>query len=337
MADKVREEKPTWSAVPERVRAEIEELLGSRVLRAVRSYGGYGPSATFRLTLTRGRRAFVKGTYPLPEASAVLWVLGSEELVYRRLARFIDPWAPRYLGSVRSEGWHFVVLEDVEGEVVPPWTASRTRRAVRSYAEFHSSTHSRRLPGWLSRKAHRGFGVWWRRIAREPDGDARVASVAGGLRADARRWLERHGAALRRAESGLSRVREPYTLLHFDTRSDNVRLQGGLLRMFDWPFACVGPHEFDLAAFAQAITAEGGPSPEKVVGWYEEELALRPQALIASVAGIAGYFADRAPRPAVAGLPRLRSIQRRQLKASLAWAARLLALPDPEWIAGIAD
>jgi hypothetical protein len=337
MSKRVREEKPEWSAVPERVRADVEGLLGSRVVRAVRTYGGYGPSATFRLVLAGGKRAFVKGTYPLPEGSPVIWVLRDEELVYRRLARYIQPWAPRYLGSVRAEGWHFLALEDVTGEVMPPWTASRTRRAIRSYAEFHSSTYGRRLPTWLTRTRHRSLGVWWRRLARERGGLERVASAALGRAAAARRWLAENGAELRRAESGLARVREPYALLHLDTRSDNIRLQRDLLRMFDWPYTCVGPHELDVAVFAQAITAEGGPAPERVIGWYEGVFALRPEALAASVAGIAGFFADRAPRPALAGLPRLRSIQRRQLKASLSWAARLLDLPDPTWLTAVPD
>jgi hypothetical protein len=107
--------------------------------------------------------------------------------------------------------------------------------------------------------------------------------------------------------------------------------------MFDWPFASVGPAEFDAAAFAQAVAAEGGPTPERVLAWYEEVVALRPGALDACIAGIAGLFADRAWRPPVPGLPRLRSIQRRQLKATLPWAARRLDLPHPEWIDAVPD
>ncbi len=37
------------------------------------------------------------------------------------------------------------------------------------------------------------------------------------------------------------------------------------------------------------------------------------------------------------GLPRLRSIQRRQLKATLAWAARRFGLPDPRWLSAVPD
>ncbi len=331
-----REEKPTWREVPASVRERVERLLGAKVVRATRTFGGYGPSGTFRLVLGDGRRAFVKSTYPLPPGSAVRWVLEREERVYRDLSRRMRPWAPAFLGSFKREGWHVVALDDVGGEVVPPWSASRAERATRSYALFHRSTHGRSLPAWLSRTQHREFGIWWRRLARS-SGHARVASLAGARARSARRWLDTAGPELRRAESGLARVREPFALLHFDTRSDNVRIQGDLLRIFDWPFASVGPPEFDLAAFAQSVTAEGGPAPEDIVGWYEEELAVRPPALVASVTGIAGYFADRAARPPLPGLPRLRSIQRRQLKASLAWAARLLELPDPTWLDAVPD
>ena len=62
--------------------------------------------------------------------------------------------------------------------------------------------------------------------------------------------------------SGGRRILESATdaLLHFDTRSDNLRLQsGGRLRLFDWPYASLGPPELDVAAFAQSITCEGGP------------------------------------------------------------------------------
>ncbi len=107
--------------------------------------------------------------------------------------------------------------------------------------------------------------------------------------------------------------------------------------MFDWNFASVGPHEFELAAFAQAIEAEGGPRAERVAAWYAEIIPLRAPALDASIAGIAGYFADRAWRAPIPGLPRVRSIQRRQLKATLGWAARRFDLPEPRWLASVAD
>jgi hypothetical protein len=331
------EAKPPWEKVPHTVRAEAERVLGSRIVRAQRAYGGYAPSATFRLGLDDGRRAFFKGSYPLPEGSAVEWVLHNEVPVYSRLGRWIRPWAPEYLGSIRTAGWQALLLEDVGGESVLPWTASKARRATRSYASFHARSHGRRLPGWLARDRHHRFGVFWAAIARERGGLDRVSRVAGPRAGEARAWLTNAVPILRRAERGVARAAEPFVLMHFDTRSDNLRLQGDLLRIFDWPFASVGPHEFDLAAFAQSVAAEGGPAPDRIAAWYEEEVPLRPAVLRASTAGIAGYFTDRAPRPPMTGLPRIRSIQRRQLKASLPWAASLLGLPRPDWIEAVPD
>ena len=100
----MREDKPVWSAVPAGVKANAEAILGARITRAVRAFGGYGPSATFSLTLDDGRRAFFKGVYPLPEGSAVRWRNDEEERVYRELGALITPWAPTFYGSLRTDG-----------------------------------------------------------------------------------------------------------------------------------------------------------------------------------------------------------------------------------------
>ena len=303
----------------------------------MRAFGGYGPSATFVLHLGDGTRAFFKGIYPLPAGSAVRWSLDEEEKVYTRLREQISPWAPAYLGSIRAAGWHALLIEAVEGEKVPPWTAPKARRATRSYAEFHAATLGKRLPAWLPRGLHKEFAGYWTQMADDADARRRLSDMAGPEREPAARWLERSLPALANAEAGLATAPRPFALLHSDTRSDNIRLQGDLLRMFDWPFAFVGPPEFDLAAFAQSIAAEGGPQTEDVVAWYESVLPVRRAVLVGAIAGIAGYFADRAPRPEVPELPRLRSVQRRQLKASLGWAARVLGLARPAWLDAAPD
>jgi hypothetical protein len=57
----------------------------------------------------------------------------------------------------------------------------------------------------------------------------------------------------------------------------------------------------------------------------------------ATIAAISGYFADRAWRPPIEGLPRLRRWQRDQLKACLRWSARRFELPEPRWLEAVAD
>ena len=324
-------------AVPASVRRRVDETLGARVKRAVRAYGGYGPSATFVLTLEDASRAFFKGTYPLEQGSAVRWSLDVEERAYRRLGDMLRPWAPAYLGSIRRDGWHVMLLEAVTGEAALPWTPAKAERATRSYAEFHESTAGRPLPAWLPRGSHREFASYWRQITADDERVERLATLAGGDHAAAREWLRDPLPVLARGERALYRAPPPAALLHFDTRSDNIRIDGSLLRIFDWPFACAGPPEIDLAAFAQSIASEGGPPPDAVVGWYSAVRPIRHEVLVASIVGIAGYFADRAPRPDIPGLPRLRWVQRRQLRASLDWAARLLELPRPGWLDALPD
>lgn len=334
----LREDKPTWSAVPRPVRDEAERLLGARVLRATRRFGGYGPSATFHLSLADGRSAFFKGVYPLPEGSGVRWALDEEERVYLHLNEHITPWAPDYYGSLRVAGWHAMLIESVVGQRIPPWTDSAARRATRSYARFHAGSVDKALPDWLSRAAHLEFTGFWQAIATDETKLTRLAALCPSprLRRAADEWVQANAPALTAAEKPLRQAKR-FCLLHFDTRSDNIRLDDDLLRMFDWPWASVGPPEFDFGAFAQSIASEGGPDPEVLTRWYSDVLPIDALVLTACVAGISGYFADRGAQPHVPELPRLRSVQRRQLKASLPWAARRLGLEPPVWLESVAE
>ena len=114
------EAKPPWSAVPRQVREQAATTLGAPVVRAERVYGGYAPSATFRMTLANGKRAFFKASYPLPKGSAVIWQMKAEERTYQQLGPRIAPWAPRFLGSFERDGWLVLLLEDLGPRSVAP-------------------------------------------------------------------------------------------------------------------------------------------------------------------------------------------------------------------------
>jgi thiamine kinase-like enzyme len=266
----------------------------------------------------------------------VIWDLDNEERIYRECAPFMRPWAPEYFGGASADGWHVMVLEDVGPQTMPPWTSVRWKACARSYAAFHAHTYGKPLPRWLSRIEHQDFAPFWDRLTSTGE-LRRTASLAKRRADEAEEWLDVALPVLRENAALLLKLRPPFAFMHFDTRSDNIRLHGKLLRMFDWNFAAAGPIEFEVAAFAQSIAMEGGPEPERFVAEYDLVLPLRSVALDASIAGIAGYFADRAWRPPTKGLPRIRSVQRRQLKATLAWAARHFDLPEPRWLAAVAD
>lgn len=329
------EVKPPWHQVPVAIRAEAEGVLGARIVRASRVYGGYAPSATFRLALSTGRRAFFKGVSAASN-DFMRRALLQEERVYRELSDAISPWAPAFIGSVRHGDWHALLLEDLGPADVPPWTGRKVRDSAREFARFHALNEARSFPEWVPS---------WRTLLTaeakvwELDRETiiRIAALAGERTGEAEEWIGSFTGQLHAHASRLHDAPGPYTLLYLDARADNVRCPAGKLRIFDWNWVAVGPAETDVAAFAEGITADAGPLPEAFVGEYRRYRDLRDHELDAAVAALAGFFGRSAAGPPRPDLPRIRSIQRRQFKVCLAWAARRLGLPDPTWVAGVAD
>ena len=63
----------------------------------------------------------------------------------------------------------------------------------------------------------------WANLADEPGGLERMASVARARAAEALDWTRAALATLRSAAEQLISAPPPHALLHFDTRSDNLR------------------------------------------------------------------------------------------------------------------
>jgi hypothetical protein len=279
-------------------------------------YGGYAPTPIYRLYLDAGQTVVFKGVGPTGfENEFMRGGLRIEERTYRELGEWLLPWAPALLGAFEQQGWHVLLLEDLGPARIPPWTPDAVAAVMRSFAAFHAHSLGQLLPEWL-RPLHVEFGRDWANV--EAEGLEPLASV----------WLATHVRQLRDCAAQLAHVAEPYALLHFDTRSDNIRLHGDQLRIFDWPQVSIGPPELDVVPFAQSVTVEGGPDPEAVLAAYPGEL--RQDVTTSAVVAMAGFFANRAWRPAIPGLPRVRDFQGRQLNVTLAWAACRLNLPAPD-------
>jgi aminoglycoside phosphotransferase (APT) family kinase protein len=329
------EAKPPWRVVPKEVCDRTESILGAKIRRAERVYGGYTPTPTYRLRLADGRRAFFKAVSPESNAFATA-AHHREARVYRELGSVIAPFAPAFYGEFEAAAWEALLLEDLGPKSVPPWSRSAVRGVSRAYGEFHQATQAHTFPDWVRTPERQLLGrarMWnW---AEDSTNLRPVADLAGNSAPEAMSWLEYAIPILTEVCGGLVGVGPPYVFLHGDTRSDNLRWRSGRLSLVDWPHVGRGPPEDDLAAFAQSVTVEGGPQPDEVVSWYGERMPVRPEVLDATVAAFAGYFANAAWQPDIPGLPRLRSFQRRQLKVTLAWAARRLKLPAPGWLEAV--
>ncbi len=297
-----------WAAVPEEVRGAAQSQLRRGVVAASGIAHGSASTALL-LELEDGHEVFFKGIDMSSVNQFMRRALKREEHIYRELGKRLRPWAPAMLGSASLKNWHFLLLEKVGSWDAPPWQASTLRDAARGYACFHAKNRNAHLPNWLNTNEWRRFAHSWR-----------LSTPMGREDAD-HNWLRHNGGRLRACAARLARSAGPHTLLHLDTRSDNMVIHHRQLRLFDWAMAGVGPAEFDVAAFAQSIHAEGGPKPRIFLDEYRHHAPLDSDLLLASVAAIAGYFWHHATQPPVPEVPGLRPMQRKQLRACLEWLA----------------
>lgn len=325
------EPKPVWRHLPKSVRGFAADALGVGITSGMRAWGGYSPSPTFRLRLADGRRVFLKGC--APDASEFMRGAFAQEVrVYTQLLGPIAKWAPTLQAHFSLDGWQVLILEDLGPKTVPPWAPSLTRSVMHSFAKFHLATRNADLPVWVPRPekwlAAEGHRWGWTTNLKKSRQRARVAGL---LAEEACDWFMEIGPRLASVCDDLVKQSNPQ-LLHGDLRSDNLRWRNNQLYLFDWAEVIAGAPEFDAVFFAQSIAVESGLVPETILGWYEEIAPLHQGRLDAAVCVAAGFFADRAWREEIPGLPRLRAFQRQQLVVSLNWALRRLATRPPNWL-----
>jgi fructosamine-3-kinase len=324
------EAKLPWKQIPKAVRHQVDAALGAPVLRAARIWGGYSPAPTYRLVLADGRRAFFKATYQASNEFSTKALL-YEGRVYHELATLLGSWAPQFYATFHHADWHVLLLEDLGPKSVPPWTPGKARAITQALAAFHRSSLGASLPAWLSRPDERLQHENWTRTAHESQAFHQIAALADEAAPQALTWFQMITPTIEALMQQSILATEPYAILHGDLRSDNLRFVRGQLYLFDWPAITVGRPEWDVVAFAQTVTVEGGPAPEQVMTWYAEQFPLNTAALDSALAWWLTFFADRAWRPEIPGLPRVRHFQRQQLGTTVLWAARQWSLPQPAW------
>lgn len=325
------ETKLPWKQVPRAVRQQVALALEAQVTRAARIWGGYAPTPTYRLVLKDGRRAFFKGTCQ-DSNTFMKRALVAEERVYRDLSPALGQWMPQLYATFRMDDWHVLILEDLGPQNVPPWTPKTTRAITHALAAFHHSSLEAQPPAWLPPPDEELTRENWRQTAQESLGFQQIAALAGEEAPQALRWLQQISPTIEHVMQRPDLKQGPHAILHGDLRSDNLRFHQGQLRLFDWPSITLGRPEWDMVAFAQTVTVEGGPVPEQIMRWYAEQFPVNADAVEGALAWWLTFFAHRAWRPEVPGLPRLRRFQRQQLAVLVSWAARQWDFPSPAWI-----
>ena len=284
-------------------------MVGEKVVEAVTQPGGFSPGLAARLRLSDERRVFVKAVSG--EANP------DSPSMHRREARIVAALpasapVPRLLASYDEEGWVALVFEDIDGRHPGnPWTDEDlvlvTGALQRMAADFTPSpvptdaTAARALSG--------GVNGW------------RVALERSEQNLD--EWCLEHLGRLTEMEARAPEASAGETLLHFDTRADNILIADGRVYVVDWPSARIGAAWVDWVAMAPSVAMQGGPKPEEFLSRFDIS-GVSSEAIDAVLCSIAGYFVVRALEPPPPGIPTVRAFQAAQGRIALDWLRKRL-------------
>ncbi|WP_331461033.1 hypothetical protein [Micromonospora tarapacensis] len=107
-----------------------------------------------------------------------------------------------------------------------------------------------------------------------------------------------------------------------DLRADNLLVdRAGRVTVVDWPWAARGPNWLDTVMLLLDVRMQGGHDAEALLRRLPLTAAADPDAVTGRLAGLAGFFIDRARLPPPPGIPTLRAFQHAQAEVLLAWLA----------------
>jgi aminoglycoside phosphotransferase len=302
-----------WLAIPGQLRSQVAELLGARVLTAQTQPGGFSPGVAARLTLSGGRRAFVKAVGDLnPESPDIH---RSEARIAAALPAGTP--APRLLGSVDDEGWVILVLEDVDGHMpAQPWRSDELARVLDAMTELAAALSPAPIAAPTAPARFHSLGHGWRDLA--------DAQAGGDELADVSTWARDRLSDLVALESGWPAAVTGTTLAHGDIRADNILLTPSRVVFVDWPWACLAKPWFDLIAMLPSVALQGGPEPEQVLAGHPLADGVDPDDITTAVAALAGMWSCLARKPDPPGIPTLRAFQRAHGAVASDWLAQRL-------------
>jgi aminoglycoside phosphotransferase (APT) family kinase protein len=284
-------------------------MVGARVVEAATQPGGFSPGLAARLRLRDGRRVFVKAVSEAANPDS--------PSMHRREARVVAALpasapAPRLLWSYDQDGWVALVFEDIDGRHPgDPWTEADLSLVVEALQRMAAALTPSPIAvdATAPRAFQRGINGW------------RAAMERSEQNLDA--WCLRHLARLTELEARAPEASAGETLLHFDTRADNILVVGRRVYVLDWPSARAGAAWVDWVAMAPSVAMQGGPAPEDFMARFDLTGVPRDR-IDAVLCSLAGYFVVRALEPPPPGLPTVRAFQAAQGRVALEWLRRRL-------------
>ncbi len=303
-----------WRRLPARVRAAVEECLGSPVVRARTIRGGFSPGLAADVRAASGLRVFLKAVGPErnPDSPDLH---RQEAAIASRLPAAVP--APRLLWSWDEGpgGWVALAFAWLDGAMPRlPWRRSDAWRVLSALDAMAADLTPAPIEGLPpAADAFRASINGWSRL--------RAEGGEGALTPAFRRGLD----TLCALEAAAPAAAEGDTLLNLDVRRDNLILgPAGEVWVVDWPGACRGAAFVEALLFLPSLAMQGGPAPEEALMRSAALRAADPGAVDSVLAAAAGYFTYHALQPPPPGLPTLRAFQAAQGETARAWLGRRL-------------
>lgn len=299
--------RTSWAALPEAVHRHVEEILGGTVVSAVSQVDGFSPGSADRVETSSGRRAFVKAI--ARDRNPGGFDLHRREI---RVMESLPPTvsAPNLLGSFDDGNWVALLLDDIDGH--HPGRSrdgSDTVAVLDAFATFPrlEATKSAGFPRVADEIADEAAG-WQKLLAEEA-----LEGLPG--------WVEDSLDRLILIAAEAPSAVDGEHLQHLDSRADNILIDAaGTAWIIDWPWAGIGArwvdglmYLFDARVRGETIDAGALLDSHPL---FDGVPARRIDSVLAAMTG---GFLYKASQPAPPHMPTLRSFQKAEGLAGVAW------------------
>lgn len=326
---KAREDKPGFEALPPALLADIETVIGSKIIKSRMAWGGFSPAFSVCVETNNGGSFFIKGTHPEQTAHGAK-MLEQEISLYKNVTALCDI-APAFHGTVALGGeddWYLGIWEAIPGaHIIRDWDESRFDAVIMRLKQLYDHDLSKGDRSFIADMTETNFikdivsgEMSWQKFADNPDRQTNFANMFVDPDAG-RNWLLQNSEALIGLSATPARDHH-HALLHFDMRADNIVFDAtGRAWIIDWPNGCYGPIGYDVIALCCNMMADCGLPAWACLQHFESTTGFHlPQRDIDIIlAQTSGYYALQAYRPVPEKLPRLRWLQKSLLFAALGW------------------
>jgi|GEM_PF-884806 hypothetical protein len=322
-----REYKPVFDDLPAVLRADLETLLCSPIIKSRIAWGGFSPAFSICAHTENGQDFFIKGTHPEQTAHGAK-MLDQEIHIYKTVPALKD-FTPEFHGTVAYGGeddWYLGVWDAIPGaHIICNWDTALFDSVCQILQRLYTTDTDGLTPvgdmqdtPFISDIVS-GENSWAKfvgNIDRHHNFSALFTDPQAG-----QRWLEHNIDSLTRL-SARPAENHHRALLHFDMRADNIVFDTEKQPwIIDWPNGCLGPVGYDVVPLCANIMADSGLPAWQLLDRFaiKSGLTLPDSDIDTILAQISGYFALQAYRPVPDKLPRLRWLQKSMLWSMLKW------------------